>query len=126
MDIDHFKRVNDTFGHAAGDEVLKFLADQLREVSRRDDICCRLGGEEFVLLLPGTGEDAAYEVAEKLRKKVESTVSPTGEFITISAGIAFYPDGAVNVKALFEMADQCLYEAKKAGRNRSVARSRAS
>ncbi|WP_442602414.1 sensor domain-containing diguanylate cyclase [Paenibacillus sp. KN14-4R] len=121
LDIDHFKRVNDTFGHIKGDEVLKFLGEQMREVSREEDICCRFGGEEFVLLLRNMNNDEAYQVAEKLRKKVESTVSPCGDIITISLGIASYPVCTTNLSVLFEMADQCLYEAKNTGRNKSVA-----
>ncbi|MNI25304.1 Response regulator PleD [compost metagenome] len=122
LDIDHFKRVNDTYGHAKGDEGLKFLAEQMREVSRLEDICCRYGGEEFVLLLQNMNSDEAYQVAEKLRKKVESTVSPCGDTITISSGIATYPVNTTNLAFLFEMADQCLYEAKNTGRNKSIAK----
>ncbi|WP_261808038.1 sensor domain-containing diguanylate cyclase [Paenibacillus sp. N3.4] len=121
LDIDHFKRVNDTFGHTKGDEVLKFLAEQMREVSREEDICCRYGGEEFVLLLHDLNSDEAFQVAEKLRKKVESTVSPCGDIITISSGIASYPVCTTNLSVLFEMADLFLYEAKNTGRNKSVA-----
>lgn len=122
IDIDHFKRVNDTFGHATGDEVLKFLADKLREVAREGDICCRFGGEEFIMLLQNTQQNEALLIAEKLRKLVESEVSPSGESITISAGIASYPACADDAKALFEIADQCLYEAKNTGRNKCVAK----
>ncbi|GMX61931.1 sensor domain-containing diguanylate cyclase [Paenibacillus elgii] len=121
LDIDYFKGVNDTYGHTIGDEVLKFLADEMRTVSREVDMCCRFGGEEFVLLLQGMNMDEAYQVAEQLRKEVESKVSPCGDIITLSAGIASYPVCATNLAALFQMADQCLYEAKKTGRNKSVA-----
>ncbi|MCR8658744.1 sensor domain-containing diguanylate cyclase [Paenibacillus endoradicis] len=120
LDIDHFKRVNDTYGHSVGDEVLKFLADRMREVARKDDICCRYGGEEFVLLLQHMNEDEAFEVAEKLRRTIESTLSPCGDYITISAGISAYPTTTTNLSDLFDAADQCLYEAKNSGRNQCI------
>ncbi|MFD0961977.1 sensor domain-containing diguanylate cyclase [Paenibacillus chungangensis] len=120
LDIDHFKRVNDTYGHAIGDEVLKFLAQQMREVTRKEDVCCRYGGEEFVLLLKDMNETEAYHVAEKLRTTVENSVSPSGDKITLSAGIASYPATASNLTELFNKADEYLYEAKKTGRNRCI------
>lgn len=120
LDIDRFKRVNDTYGHSVGDEVLKFLAQQMQEVARKQDICCRFGGEEFVILLPNTDKDEAFQVAERLRKKMESTVSPCGEVVTISAGIATYPDCATSSAKLIEIADQRLYRAKETGRNKCV------
>jgi len=120
LDVDHFKKVNDTYGHSKGDEVLIFLAQKMKEVSGEKDICCRYGGEEFVLLLHDRSGDEAYQVAEKLRMLVESTVSPCGDTITISAGIAAYPASATHLAHLFELADQCLYEAKNTGRNKSV------
>ncbi len=121
IDIDHFKRVNDTYGHVVGDEVLIFLADRMREAARVQDTCCRYGGEEFVLLLHETDNEAAYQIAEQLRKLVEDMVSPSGEHITISAGIASLPADSVHAAELLEIADQRLYEAKRTGRNRSVA-----
>ena len=120
LDIDHFKRVNDTYGHSVGDEVLKFLAEKMREVARKEDVCCRYGGEEFVFLLHQMNEQEAYEVAEKLRKTIESTISPCGDYITLSAGISAYPTTSTNLTQLFDAADQCLYEAKKSGRNRCI------
>ena len=88
FDIDRFKHVNDTYGHSVGDEVLKYLAAEMKEVSRNQDVCCRYGGEEFILLLPETTMLEAFEVAERLREKLETTISPSGEAITISSGIA--------------------------------------
>ena len=76
FDIDRFKRVNDTYGHSVGDEVLKFLAAEMQEVSRHQDVCCRYGGEEFILLMPETTKLEAFEVAERLRKKLETTIGP--------------------------------------------------
>lgn len=121
LDIDHFKRVNDTYGHAAGDHVLQFLAIQMVESAEPHHICCRYGGEEFVMLLPGMKQQEAIHVAERLRTKMESTISPCGEIVTISAGVAVYPDHALDIEALLAQADASLYEAKKNGRNRIVA-----
>ncbi|HWK24269.1 MAG TPA: diguanylate cyclase [Ureibacillus sp.] len=118
LDIDHFKLVNDTFGHATGDEVLRFLSSQMRNSVREQDICCRYGGEEFIILLPEVGVEKAFDVAVQLRKKMETTVSPTGKTISFSAGIASFPKHAANSKELIELADQTLYKAKKLGRNR--------
>ncbi len=78
LDIDHFKRINDTFGHTAGDHVLTFLADQIRQTVRKQDICCRVGGEEFVILLPHAGKNEAFELAERLRKSIEQSISVRG------------------------------------------------
>lgn len=120
FDMDHFKRINDTYGHTVGDEQLIYMTELMKGVSRKDDICCRYGGEEFIMLLPETSKHEAYQVAEKLRKKLERTISPCGEVVTISAGISSYPDCATNSTELIEQADQCLYEAKKSGRNKCI------
>lgn len=121
LDIDKFKLVNDTYGHATGDEVLKYLADQMIKITREADICCRYGGEEFIILMPENNADEAYHLGERLRKKLESTVSPTGKPITISAGIAEYPVHS-NEKTVIEIADERLYEAKETGRNKIVSK----
>lgn len=120
FDIDRFKRVNDTYGHAVGDEVLKFLAKEMKNVSRADDVSCRYGGEEFILLLPETSLRESFEIAERLRKKLESTISPCGEAITISSGISNYPDCGSHLIELIETADKSLYKAKNTGRNKSI------
>lgn len=120
FDIDRFKRVNDTYGHAVGDDVLVYLAKEMREIAGEDNICCRYGGEEFIMLLPNQTKYEAFEVAERLRKKLESTMSPCGEVITISAGIASYPNCATHTIGLIEAADKCLYEAKNSGRNKCI------
>lgn len=120
LDIDHFKRVNDRYGHSVGDEVLKYLADEMRAAVRGQGVCCRYGGEEFVILLSEAKEEDVNDLAEKLRKKLEETVSPCGEVITISAGIAHYPTSADHKVKLIETADARLYEAKNTGRNRIV------
>lgn len=117
LDLDHFKSVNDTYGHAVGDKVLQFLARQMESVAREGDVCCRYGGEEFVILLPNTTVEEATLVAEQLRKTLADTVSPCGRPITLSAGIAAYPAMAHTTEALIEAADDALYLAKQEGRN---------
>lgn len=120
FDIDRFKRVNDTYGHGVGDEVLKFLAEEMRAVARKNDVYCRYGGEEFMLLLPETTIEEAFNIAENLRNKLASTISPSGEVVTISSGIASFPKCASHITTLIEMADRSLYEAKNQGRNKTM------
>ena len=117
LDLDHFKSVNDTYGHAVGDKVLKFLAENMQAVAREQDVCCRFGGEEFILLLPQTTVTEAEKIAEQLRGKLANTVSPSGRVVTLSAGVAEYPGMATTTEALFEAADVALYHAKQTGRN---------
>lgn len=118
VDIDHFKRVNDSFGHDVGDTVLQHLALQMREVSRADDQPCRVGGEEFTILLPGAPRHVAAQVAERLRRLVEATVLDHVGHITISLGVSSWPDGSTDMPTVFKQADDMLYRAKHAGRNR--------
>ncbi|MUM77264.1 PAS domain S-box protein [Pseudodesulfovibrio sp. F-1] len=124
MDIDHFKRVNDTHGHDVGDEVLRELAHISRVTLREPDVLGRLGGEEFGVLLPETDAAAALEVAERLRRAIEdaSMVTAAGEMrITVSIGAAASDADADSVATLLKRADVALYAAKEAGRNRVVA-----
>ncbi|MCR8631193.1 sensor domain-containing diguanylate cyclase [Paenibacillus radicis (ex Xue et al. 2023)] len=121
LDIDHFKAVNDTYGHQTGDEVLKYLAAVVLSVTRKEDYCCRFGGEEFVVLLPDLSIEHAYKTAETLRKKLENQSSPTGKPITVSLGIASYPHHASLDQPVIQCADQALYIAKRNGRNQTVA-----
>ncbi|MFC7684486.1 sensor domain-containing diguanylate cyclase [Ureibacillus sp. GCM10028918] len=118
LDIDYFKSINDTYGHAVGDEVLKFLSFQMRNSVREKDFCCRYGGEEFIILLPETVMEEAYEIAEQFRRKIADTISPSGKPVTFSAGVAGFPKQAAHPKELIELADRALYEAKSQGRNR--------
>jgi len=120
MDLDRFKAVNDTYGHQMGDEVLRFLAMHMLEEKGTNDYCCRYGGEEFVFLLPFRTEAQAYEIAEKLRSRIESETSPTGKPVTLSLGISSYPLQASTVADLFRQADDALYQAKQQGRNRTI------
>lgn len=118
VDIDHFKRVNDTFGHDVGDVVLQRLAQVMHEVSREADLPCRVGGEEFLLVLPAVEAKGAAQIAERLRVKVEATVIPPVGGITISLGVASWPHDSNDIAAVLKYADEMLYKAKHQGRNR--------
>ncbi|MFD0672965.1 sensor domain-containing diguanylate cyclase [Cohnella sp. GCM10027633] len=120
MDLDNFKKVNDTFGHDVGDEVLRFLASALKDMLGQDCVVCRMGGEEFVVLVPNGDIDAAAYDAEQVRAYMMDTTSPTGQSVTISIGVANYPVHAQAAEQLFRSADDALYEAKRGGRNRVV------
>jgi diguanylate cyclase (GGDEF)-like protein len=121
IDLDHFKRVNDTHGHSAGDIVLQSVADAMRQCIGLDGFCCRYGGEEFLVVLPGASFETAIAVAEKLRlqiEKLEMPVSPgTLLRITASIGVATLKEGET-VDQLVSQADSAMYQAKKMGRNR--------
>lgn len=122
IDVDHFKRINDRYGHAAGDQALQALAGVMREGSRSGDVLTRPGGEEFVMLLPGASMAAAIGIAQRLRARLASAEgSPLPVSITISVGVAHYPDQGPTLEAVFERADQALYYAKNHGRDRVCA-----
>ena len=121
LDIDHFKRINDTYGHAIGDEVLSRVAERLGRVVRNVDIVGRYGGEEFAVLLPDASLEDAMEVGERLRISIgEQLIQTTGGGIavTISAGVAEWCEDMDDLTELLDVADQGLYMAKQAGRNR--------
>jgi diguanylate cyclase (GGDEF)-like protein len=124
LDVDHFKRFNDTFGHEAGDVVLKQIGEILSRSVRQGDVACRFGGEEFVLILPGTGAAEATEVAERVRLSVQRLeVSYRNQSLgktTVSLGVAAYPSAGRAPAELIEAADQLLYAAKNGGRDRVV------
>ena len=124
FDIDHFKAVNDTYGHGAGDEVLRDFADRLRQGVRGIDLVARYGGEEFVLVMPETDASFAASVAERLRSDVEKVRFRTRAGaripVTVSIGLAEWQH-ADSAEALIGRADEALYRAKRAGRNRVVA-----
>jgi diguanylate cyclase (GGDEF)-like protein/PAS domain S-box-containing protein len=122
VDIDHFKRFNDTFGHDAGDMVLQAVADLLRRFFRSDDVACRWGGEEFAVVLPDSPSQYAALRADALRGEVKSLALRHRSIalapITISVGVAAFPEHASTSGDLFKIADQCLYKSKSAGRDR--------
>jgi diguanylate cyclase (GGDEF)-like protein len=119
LDIDHFKHINDTYGHAAGDEVIKRLALLIRSCSRSSDILCRNGGEEFLMLLPGAPLHVAAQIAQRLRKKVEEMCIPNVAGVTISLGVSHWSNEHQEpVETILKLADDALYKAKQHGRNR--------
>ncbi|WP_445398288.1 sensor domain-containing diguanylate cyclase [Zobellella sp. An-6] len=120
LDIDHFKRVNDTHGHGVGDQVITSLAKLMQNSARKDDALCRSGGEEFLLFLPGADTRAAREVAERLRGQTQKTQYPGVGHVTISLGIAHWPGSPSTIDNTLKMADKALYQAKRQGRNQTV------
>ena len=118
-DVDHFKQYNDEFGHPAGDEVLKRVADIVRASVRPGDTAARYGGEEFAIVMPETPAAEAFEIAEHVRARVASESFP-GRKVTLSIGVAEFPSDADQPNAVIAAADKALYEAKHDGRNRTV------
>ncbi len=121
IDLDHFKLVNDTYGHTAGDEVLKDLGRLLQAQAREGDIPCRFGGEEFLLVFPRMTLEVARQRAEQWRETFSQRKTRHGDLeiaVTMSVGLASYPDHGATAEVLLESADQALYKAKAAGRNR--------
>ncbi len=126
IDVDHFKKINDTYGHTVGDEVLQTLSKIIQNVVRDSDIVARYGGEEIVIITPNTTKEEAAILAERLREKVEqtkvATIATTQEVVqvTISIGLCSLSPIITDKEALLEESDQSLYLAKKYGRNRVV------
>jgi diguanylate cyclase (GGDEF)-like protein len=119
LDLDHFKEINDSFGHEKGDQALAAVGDVLGSSARASDFVGRYGGEEFLVLLPDTGKEGALEVAEKLRLAVSALYVPgTDRPLTTSCGVATFPENAKSSEGLLRLADRGLYAAKAAGRNR--------
>ena len=122
-DIDHFKSVNDTYGHPVGDQVLKGVARLIREQARDTDLTARYGGEEFAVIMPETDLKGAWTIAERIRERVKREVFQTEQGplkVTLSLGIATFPEGAPDKAQLVSVVDQCLYFAKRHGRDQSV------
>ena len=122
LDIDHFKNFNDKYGHQAGDDVLRALADQMRQEVRAVDYVARYGGEEFVIILPEMAASEALTVAERLRKSIAASTVIISEGqsvnVTVSIGVATFPEDADSKDKLIAVADKALYAAKAAGRNK--------
>ena len=126
LDLDHFKQINDTFGHERGDEVLAAVGALMRSELRGSDFAGRSGGEEFVVMLPDTDRAGALRVAEHLRQAMHSLSFPgVQRAITASFGVAAYPDDALDGETLMRLADRALYVAKQSGRDRVEATSSA-
>lgn len=117
IDIDFFKRINDTYGHDQGDSVLKYLAKTMQKSFRKNDVCCRYGGEEFIVVIPNTSQQDVYESAERFRKELATQTIPNVGSITVSIGIASWPESSEDISEVFKIADKYLYEAKNSGRN---------
>jgi len=124
LDLDHFKDINDNYGHVVGDQALRTMADCFRSNLRQTDILGRYGGDEFAVLMPETGQAKAQKMAERLRKRLISSLRKTNLFsapLTVSVGIYAYSSGSeISVEEFVDRADQALYHAKEAGRNRVV------
>lgn len=121
IDIDHFKKINDQYGHAAGDHVLSIFVEAIEEEIRNTDAIGRIGGEEFALLMPDTPLKAAAHLAERIRQRINKYPYIAGKMlieVTASLGVAVMEDGDANYKAMLQRADEALYTAKHNGRNR--------
>ncbi|SIS85770.1 diguanylate cyclase (GGDEF) domain-containing protein [Thalassolituus maritimus] len=125
VDLDHFKNINDTWGHESGNQVLQTVAQLLQDQTRKLDICCRYGGEEFAVILPSTELMLARQVAERCLNALRETVIPLDETdlqVTASIGVAVADNSAQTAESLIENADECMYEAKRGGRNQVVSK----
>ncbi|HWO87693.1 MAG TPA: GGDEF domain-containing protein [Gemmatimonadales bacterium] len=123
LDLDHFKRINDTFGHHVGDAALRHLARVLRETVRPSDLAARVGGEEFAVWLPGAQLATAREVAERVRERVAAApfrADGVEQALTVSCGVTAFPVPTASKENLYQVADSMLYRAKREGRNRVV------
>jgi len=120
IDIDDFKKFNDTFGHQTGDEALKEVSEALQRCSRKMDLACRYGGEEFAFILPNTSKEEATTIAERMRKSIAEQTFANASF-TISIGIASFPEDGQTKEEIIRKADLALYRAKKEGKNKVVA-----
>jgi diguanylate cyclase (GGDEF)-like protein len=124
MDIDHFKNINDVYGHSIGDFVLREITHRIKHTVRAADVVARYGGEEFVILMPETGMESARQMAERIRLVIEGSPVTSADIsipVTVSLGIAEVNEGVLNFESLLRNADQALYAAKADGRNRVFA-----
>ncbi|MEJ5308048.1 MAG: sensor domain-containing diguanylate cyclase [candidate division WOR-3 bacterium] len=118
LDIDYFKEINDNYGHMVGDMIIRELAQLLSKTVRKGDIVTRYGGDEFFIILPGTGKQFTHSIAEKINKLVKRTNFTNGIKITVSVGTVTYPDDGDSVETLLKWVDDALYDAKRKGRDR--------
>jgi diguanylate cyclase (GGDEF)-like protein len=124
-DLDHFKAINDDLGHPAGDEVLRRVAKAIETAVRRVDVPFRIGGEEFAVIVPATDLASAHLLAERVREVVAQTFTSDPRAVTISLGVAAYPEHGPDGTSLIAHADAACYQAKARGRNRSVSAAKA-
>tara|TARA_B100001167_G_scaffold188981_1_gene153053 strand:- start:729 stop:1502 length:774 start_codon:yes stop_codon:yes gene_type:complete len=123
LDVDHFKDVNDTYGHQKGDEILIAFASLLKKACRANDIAARYGGEEFVMVLPQSNAQGAFKIAERVREeimKISFTGNESNFAVTVSCGVAEFNKDYESINKLIAAVDQALYEAKNGGRNRTI------
>lgn len=120
LDIDHFKSINDTYGHQTGDKVLKKLASIMKAEARNHDICGRYGGEEFVMILPDTNTEITVGVIDRIRLKLANEPMVENRYVTFSAGVSHFPTFATDKDKLIALTDKALYQAKRNGRNRTI------
>ena len=125
MDLDNFKSYNDILGHQKGDVALREVASIFKKSTRKEDLICRYGGEEFAIIMPGIERDNALHIIERLRASVEKTFKRPGKKgplppLTISTGIATFPDDSIKKESLIKKADNALYQAKEQGKNKTV------
>ncbi len=120
LDVDDFKKLNDRFGHVAGDDVLAEISEIMRHTIREEDVLCRYGGEEFLIIMPETTKEKASALYDRIQKKIISSKLYSIYNVTLSAGAANYMGNASNLMDLIRFADKCLYEAKRNGKNRLV------
>ena len=118
IDVDHFKAINDTYGHTLGDKVLADVGKLLRRYGRASDLIARYGGDEFIVLMPMTDSDHACQAAERLRALIADHTFPRRKKLTVSIGFASYPDDGTARQEILQQSDKALYEAKRSGRNR--------
>jgi diguanylate cyclase (GGDEF)-like protein len=123
MDLDNFKEVNDTYGHLAGDTILRAVAETLSGATRREDVAARYGGEEFALFLPGRTAEQALRIGERIRAAVDQIRAlapgiPSPLCVTLSIGVAAFPENGEDHHIILEQADLALYRAKREGKNR--------
>jgi diguanylate cyclase (GGDEF)-like protein len=129
LDIDHFKRINDNYGHPAGDVILKKLSEMIRKVTRASDFIVRYGGEEFVVVMTASNQDQAFRYIDRLRETIAAAAFPVPGHVaplkvTVSAGVSSFPEDGQSTADLLKAADEALYAAKAGGRNRVVRASR--
>ena len=121
--MDHFKDVNDTYGHQKGDEILIAFASLLKKACRANDIAARYGGEEFLMILPQSNAQGAFKIAERVREemmKISFTGNESNFAVTVSCGVSEFNKDYESINKLITVADQALYEAKNGGRNKTI------